>query len=406
MAINRNHLLIGGAAVVLLGAGVGAGAMLFGGERSHLGETPEQHAAELGAGATHDDDHGDESGGHEEGEVEIDEARIRAAGIVLMELAPGSLGGEIVAQGTIVASPEGEAILTARASGSVAEIRKRLGDPVKRGETVAIVLSPEASALAASRAGAKAQLDLALANFERERTLFESRVTARQDFDAAQAALNQARAEYERSDAAARAARVTPDGRSVAIASQIDGQVTAVGDAARLGAYVSPDTVLFRIADPSQVQVEAVVPSVDVSRIRPGDLATVEGAGGLVLAASVRAITPGVDMASRAATVVLTLAGQAEIHPGQFVRVLIRPVTQTADDRFVVPEEAVQIMDGRDVVFVRTEHGFIATPVLAGQRSGGRIEIIEGLHAGQVVAGRKAFVLKAEVGKGDAGHDH
>jgi len=44
--------------------------------------------------------------------------------------------------------------------------------------------------------------------------------------------------------------------------------------------------------------------------------------------------------------------------------------------------------------------------VKTGQRGGGRIEIVEGLKPGSVVAGRKAFVLKAELGKGDAGHDH
>lgn len=423
MTFNKNHLMIGAAAIVLAGAGVAAGAVFFSGDRDHSGETAEQHAAELGGAHNEADGHdhdeqeaghdeeghaheGEEGGeGHVEGEVEIDEDRIRAAGITVIEVASGALDVEIVAQATVRAAPDGEAVLTARASGSIADIRKRLGDPVKRGETVAIVLSPEAAALSAARSSAKAQLDLAQANFEREKTLFESRVSARQDFDAAQAALNQARSEYERSNAAAQAARVTNDGRSVAIASQIDGRITAVTEAARLGAYVAPETVLFRIADPAKVQIEAVVPSIDVARIKPGDPATVEG-GGAAYAATVQAVTPGVDIASRGATVVLTLSEQAPIHPGQFARVLIRPASQTSSERFVLPEEAVQSVEGREVVFVRTDHGFVATPVQTGQRSGGRIEIVQGLSAGQTVARTRAFVLKAELGKGEAGHDH
>ena len=97
----------------------------------------------------------------------------------------------------------------------------------------------------------------------------------------------------------------------------------------------------------------------------------------------------------------------AALQPGQYARALIRPVSQAGTGAgFVVPEEAVQDVEGRSVVFVRTEHGFLATPVTVGQRGGGRAEIVGGLQPGQIIAGRKAFVLKAELGKGDAGHDH
>ncbi|TPW03862.1 MAG: metal ion efflux membrane fusion protein family [bacterium] len=65
-----------------------------------------------------------------------------------------------------------------------------------------------------------------------------------------------------------------------------------------------------------------------------------------------------------------------------------------------MPEEAIQTVEGRDVVFVRTATGFVATPVLIGQRSGGRAQITSGLRAGQTIATRNAFLLKAELGKG------
>ena len=66
----------------------------------------------------------------------------------------------------------------------------------------------------------------------------------------------------------------------------------------------------------------------------------------------------------------------------------------------MVPEEAVQSLNARDVVFVRTAKGFKATPVTTGQRSAGRIEIVSGLSAGQTIASKNAFLLKAELGKG------
>jgi cobalt-zinc-cadmium efflux system membrane fusion protein len=408
MTVSKMQLLIGAGAVTLLGAGLATGLVLAGGHPSHVGETAEEHAAELGftvVPATGADDHeGEEE--HAEGEVEIAADAIDKAGISLITVMPGSLGAEIAAQATVAASPVGEAIVTARASGAITDIRKRLGDPVKMGETIAIVLSPDAAALSAALASARSRLNLAQSTFDREKTLYESRVTSRQDFEAAQAELAQAEAEHRRSEASARAARVSSDGQSVAIASQITGHITAVTPAARLGGYVSPDTELFRIADPSKIQIEASVPVLDVQRIRPGDAASIE-TNGQMLEARVRAVTPSVDAASRAATVVLDLnEHSAALQPGQFARALIRPASTASDSGFVLPEEAVQIVEGREVVFVRTDDGFIATPVKTGQRGGGRIEIVDGLEPGAVVAGGKAFVLKAELGKGDAGHDH
>src|SRR3546814_12887497 len=75
------------------------------------------------------------------------------------------------------------------------------------------------------------------------------------------------------------------------------------------------------------------------------------------------------------------------------------PIRGTTSSAIVVPEEAVQSVGGRDVVFVRTANGFKATPVTTGQRSAGRIEIASGLPVGTTIASRNAFLLKAELGK-------
>ncbi len=55
-------------------------------------------------------------------------------------------------------------------------------------------------------------------------------------------------------------------------------------------------------------------------------------------------------------------------------------------------------------MFVQTPKGFQATNVTIGQRSAGRVEIVAGLKPGAVVATKGAFLLKAELGKGEAEH--
>jgi cobalt-zinc-cadmium efflux system membrane fusion protein len=403
MDIKQRNLLIGAAAAAFLvgGAGIFVGRTALAPKADHAGETAEQHAAELGAAGGPHDVHSDE---HAD-EVHMDASTVAASGIGLETLVAGSLTAEIDAQGTVRAAPDGEAVLTARASGSITRLLKRLGDPVARGEAVAVVASSEAAALSAALASARSRRELARSTFERERRLFESRITAQQDFEAAQAELNQAETEFTRAEAAARAARVTADGASVMITSPIAGRITFASDLAKLGSYVTPEAVLFRIADPSRIQIEAAVPAAEATRIAPGDTAEIEASGGGKTAAIVRSVTPGVDVASRSATVVLTLSGRLDgLQPGQFVRVHIQPRQAPTGGRFVLPEEAVQSVEGRDVVFVREGDTFTPVPVRVGSRSAGHIEVLSGLVAGQVVAGRNAFLLKAELGKGEAEH--
>jgi membrane fusion protein, heavy metal efflux system len=359
--------------------------------------------AEEAASAEHREA-GEEAGHDREGFVEITPARLEASGIRTTTVEEGSLASEIIAQATVTAPPEGQALLTARADGAVVRINKRLGDPVGAGETVALLESREAAAFVAERSAAAARAQAARAAADREQRLFDANVTARQDLEAAQAARAQAEAELGRAQAAVRAAGVTDNGRYLAVRSPISGRITEVDT--QLGAYVSAGEELFNVANPNRIQIDAFVPSADAQRVRPGDEAMIELPDGGVIDAVVRSTTPSLNTESRAATVVLTPQGtHAGLTQGQAVRVRITPRGAPTSDRIVLPEEAVQSFEGRDVVFVRVEGGFQAVPVTLGQRSAGRVEITSGLKPGQTIATTSAFLLKAELGKG-AGEEH
>jgi cobalt-zinc-cadmium efflux system membrane fusion protein len=109
-------------------------------------------------------------------------------------------------------------------------------------------------------------------------------------------------------------------------------------------------------------------------------------------------VTPTISGETRSATAVLDVGGGA-LQPGLAVRVRLLPSRGGATTALVVPEEAVQSLGGRDVVFVRTAQGFKARAVSTGQRSAGRIEILSGITAGQTIATTNAFLLKAELAK-------
>jgi cobalt-zinc-cadmium efflux system membrane fusion protein len=383
---DRNRWLAGIAAVALT---AGIGGVLIG--RSMADQPAAVEQADEAEG-----DHGPE------GFIAMKPEMLAASGIAIERVVPGSLASEIIAQATVTAPPEGQALLTARADGAVVRINKRLGDPVGAGETVALLESRDAAAFVAERNAAAARAQAARAAANREQRLFNAKITARQDLEAAIAARQSADAELQRADAAVRAAGVTGGGRYLAVRSPISGRITEVDT--QLGAYVTAGAELFNVSDPRRIQVDAAVPATDAQRIRPGDRAIVELPNGNIVEATVRSVTPLVDPQSRSATVVVQLGGApGGLTQGQAVRVRITP-QGSQESGIILPEESVQQIEGRDMVFVQVKDGFQAIPVSVGSRSGGRIEILDGLRAGQTVVTDGAFVLKSQLGASEAEH--
>jgi cobalt-zinc-cadmium efflux system membrane fusion protein len=382
---NQKRRLLGGAAVVALVAALGG----FGVARCSADQPAPTDVAAGNTTAPADDEKAPDT-------VTMTAQAIQQSGIATETIRPGGLGAEIVAQATVSASPQGEAIVTARAGGAVTRLMKRLGDPVRAGETLAIVESRDAAQFAADRTVAAAKSTLAQKALARENYLYRQKVSARVDLEQAQAEAASAAAEARRASVAASAARVTNDGRGVAVSSPISGRVTA--ESVSLGAFVQPETELMRVADASKVQIEAAVGPTDAQRLSPGDRAIIELPDGRTIEARVRAVTPGLASETRSATAVLDVAGS--LQPGLAVRVRLLPSRGDVSNAIVVPEDAVQTLEGRDIVFVRTEQGFRAQTVTIGQRSNGRVEIVRGLSAGNQVATKNAFLLKAELGKG------
>ena len=339
-----------------------------------------------------------------EGLVLIDEAQIRTAEIELGTVETGA-AVELVFPATVAASPSASARIDARASGVVRSVGKTLGDYVRQGETIARIESADAAALASQLSAARARVTELSAAYDRERRLFEANVTARQDLEAARANLDVARSELNRSQAAVAAAGVSGDGRSLAVTSPLSGRVTAAPIV--LGSFVDAGEELYSIVNPNGLQIEVALPSEDASRIQPGDEAAVIVGDGREIGARVRSVTPSLDAESRSATAVLTLTRAVPgLQPGSFLQARIRPSGEVDQNRIAVPEDAVQVLEGRNVVFVRTRRGFQAREVDTGSRSAGMVTILSGLEPGQRIATANAFLLKSELEKEGAEHGH
>lgn len=170
------------------------------------------------------------------------------------------------------------------------------------------------------------------------------------------------------------------------------------------GQRVMPGMPLYRIADLSEVWIEGDVFEQDLRFVRPGSEAHVEVSAypGEHLMGRVRFIHPVVDPESRTNRVRLALPNPGRrLKPGMFATIYL---DVTLGRALLVPAGAVIATGERNVVFVRDAGGVLhPREVVVGARAGDRIEIIEGLAAGDVVVRSANFLVDAESRLGGTG---
>lgn len=180
---------------------------------------------------------------------------------------------------------------------------------------------------------------------------------------------------------------------------------TVIGRHASLGESVTPERELFTVADLSSVWVDFQVYRQDFARLRAGQRVRVVAEGVSPAETPLIYLSPSVEGASQ------SLVARAELPnpkgawtPGLFVQGEVALEDFTA---LAVPREAVQDIGGESVVFVREGEGrYRPAPVKLGRRDGDWLEVLEGPPAGTVIVVSNSYLLKAEHGKGEAGHDH
>ncbi len=335
--------------------------------------------------------------------VKLSADQIRTAGIEIVHPTVGGNGGAIELPATVEGNPQGTQIVSAAIAGRVVALNRNLGETVRRGETLAVIESREAASLKGEVEAARARLALAQSNYAREQRLYAERVSPEQDLIAARTAATEA-------NIALRLARqqlsVTGGGggslNRIGIVAPISGQV--IGRNAMLGQTVAADAELFRVANLSTVSLSLSLSPADASRVRPGAAITVT-APGRTTQARVTFVSPALDAQTRLVPVVATIdnrAGQWRV--GESVTAAIQ-LAGKGDTSIRVPLTAIQTINGKSVVFVRTEDGFKATPVTLGAQSGETIVVASGLTGREQVASANSFTLKSELGKSAGGDD-
>lgn len=327
--------------------------------------------------------------------------------------------------------------------GRIAEVNVRVGDLVTAGQELAVIESPELGEaqadylqrrVAVQTAGPTVDLsklawERALGLYEKSQGISLTDVQRREaEYKISVAALRAA--ESARTAAANRLHLLGMSRDSVealattgevvpryAIRAAIDGVV--VQREVTLGELVGPDReYLMILADATKLWVLADVPEAKLLHIQPGakawiSVGSLSEAGSKRFEGSVAFISPFVDPTTRTAQVRIEVpTAKLGLRPGMFAQaeiVEMDPDEPSPVPVVAVPEAAIQTVEGGPALFVPVEgelNTYSKRAVTIGRAVGGLVPVLTGLVEGELFVSEGTFILKADLGKGAAAHEH
>ena len=250
-------------------------------------------------------------------------------------------------------------------------------------------------------------MDLARTSYVREKQLWEEKVSAQQDYLQAQNDLQEAEIEASRLQqklSIIGAGAGTKGQARYEIRSPIDGVIT--NKKLSLGQVVLENETIFEVADLSSVWAEVNIYAKDISAVKVGQKVTIKAsasAAKTVGTISYMSALVGEQSRTAMARVVLNNVDNTWL-PGLPVN------AELVSDEFEVPLavsiEGLQSVNDWTVVFGRFGEYFEARPLTLGRRDAKNVEVLSGLNVGEQYAAGNSFIIKADIGKAGASHDH
>ncbi len=363
---------------------------------------------------------------HEEGIVELAPEAASRAEIRTAPVERRILAAELSTTGQVDFDQTRLAHVSPRISGRVHRVHAVLGQEVGAGQALAEIDSIELGQAKAAFLQAKAREELARKSFDRAQSLLADRIASEQEVLEAEATLREATAELQTAEETLRLyglsqsridALTYEDRRAAIYPLRAPFAGTVVERHVTLGELVTPERNLFTLADLSRVWIWIDVYQRDLGGVHLEDeaRARVDAFPGEVFAGKVSYLSAQVDSDTRTVRARIDVDNaDGKLRPGMFVEVeLIDPHVRKGDvaqsPSLVVPDSAV-VRDGEEyLVFAAAgERRYERRDVQTGQKSGGFVEILEGLELGQPVVVEGAFLLKSAASKESlgGGHDH
>ncbi|ABB33713.1 efflux transporter, RND family, MFP subunit [Geobacter metallireducens RCH3] len=417
----KNGIIIG----IILAMAVG-GAFVY--RSTHVKGGAGEHAETKEAG------HTDEKGGHEEGKHEGEkegheghdehgeEGTIKMTaevqkqnGVAVAPAQKQRLAGAISATGKVEANADRIAHVSPRISGKIVSVRASLGDGVAAGQPLVTLDSVELGEALNRYHQSKTRLALAQSNMDRIKALVEKKIAARKDILQAETDYKMAQTELHTDEERLSLYGVSTSDLGKAnhrkpllpVRSPIGGIITEKH--AIVGELADPSKSLYTVADLSSVWVMVDINEKDLVKIHRGQTAavTVSAFPDLKLKGRITYIADLVDESTRTVKARVEVANPGrKLKPEMFATIELT-LAADAPPVLAVPEDALQDLDGKKVLFIAEKDSeFAARPVQTGRAAGGLVEIVSGLKEGENYAVKGSFILKSEIKKGEMTDEH
>lgn len=273
---------------------------------------------------------------HEEDHIELTQEQIKHAGIGLSRVGAGDIRETLPVYGVITSNAEQTQSVSARFDGVIRSVNKKIGDQVRKGETLVTVEANESL-------------------------------------------------------------------KTYSVLSSLNGVITQRH--ANVGEQTA-DRVLFVVEDFSTVWVDLSLFPKDVAKAQVGQTVRIKSTNNAIAGEGQIIYIAPMGNSNNQATIARVLVNNpANLwKPGLFVNAQITLSETVAP--LVIHNEAVQLVEGENVIFVQGEEGFETRPVTLGRTDGESSEVLAGLNVDETYVSKNSFVLKSELGKEDAEHGH
>lgn len=342
-----------------------------------------------------------------EARVKISDKQLMLNSIEVLTAGPAKIQSVLNLQGEIKLNADKSVQVVSRIGGIVESVSVNAGDKVRKGQVLASISSQAIADMRSDLLAAQKRSDLARATYTREKQLWEEKISAQQDYLQAQHDLQEAEINTQRLQQRLSAIGANASSRTLTrfeIKAPIDGVVT--NKKISQGQVVSEVDALYEISDLSTVWMEAMIYAKDVNTVKVGQKVTIKATGFTAEATGVISyVSALVGMQSRTAMarVVVNNANRTWL-PGLPVNVAL--VSEEVKVPLAVSVEGLQTLRDWSVVFGRYGEYFEARPLTLGRRDEKYVEVLTGIEAGEKYAAGNSFLIKADIGKAGASHDH
>jgi cobalt-zinc-cadmium efflux system membrane fusion protein len=332
--------------------------------------------------------------------------QITAAKLVVEPLAPQPVGGLVVTSGRVTFDDLKVAHVTSPVTGRVVHIEAQPGQRVKKGDTLAVIESPDMGSAFSDLQKALAEFTSAEKESRRQRELYDIHAGSQRDLEAAQSNFAKSKAELER---AKRKAQLLSNGRggggsqTYTLRAPIAGEVVArnVNPGAEVqGLYSGGSIELFTIGELDTVWVMADVFEMDLGRVKQGTECWVKVVAypGRMFKGIAEWVSDTLDPTTRTAKVRCKLANPGgELKPEMYANAALAVDRQRA---LALPRSALLHLGDQTMVFVELGQApdgrtrFERRPIVVSEEMGGEyLPVIRGLAAGERVVVVGAVLL-------------